>query len=111
VVEPAAQAQCREDLARALTHEPRLLICDEPTSALDAESGHTTMRLLREVAVQPGRGVVIVTHDSRIFEFSDRTIYMEDGRVVSVRKGPMALGRPVPSRLAHGDEADEMDEF
>jgi putative ABC transport system ATP-binding protein len=82
--------QQRVAIARALVHEPRLLICDEPTSALDAKSGHVTMELLRDVAVQPGRAVIVVTHDSRIFDFSDRTAYMEDGHIVMVKDGPMA---------------------
>jgi putative ABC transport system ATP-binding protein len=80
--------QQRVAFARALVHEPRLLVCDEPTSALDAESGHAVMTLLREVAVQPQRAVMVVTHDSRIFEFSDRTVHMEDGRVVAVEEKP-----------------------
>ena len=42
------------------------------------------MELLREVAVGPGRALVIVTHDARIFEFADRIARMDDGRVVSV---------------------------
>jgi len=82
--------QQRVAIARALVHEPRLLICDEPTAALDAESGHATMELLRAVAIQADRAVIVVTHDSRIFEFSDRTAYMEDGRIVWVKEGTTA---------------------
>ena len=58
--------QQRVAIARALIHEPRLLVCDEPTSALDARSGQTVMELLRRVALQPGRAVLVVTHDSRV---------------------------------------------
>jgi putative ABC transport system ATP-binding protein len=73
--------QQRVAIARALVHEPRLLVCDEPTAALDAHSGRTVMELLRRVAVQPGRAVIVVTHDSRVFEFGDRIITMSDGRI------------------------------
>jgi putative ABC transport system ATP-binding protein len=73
--------QQRVAIARALIHEPRLLVCDEPTAALDAESGHSVMQLLREVAVRPDRAVIVVTHDSRVFQFGDRIAYMNDGRI------------------------------
>ena len=73
--------QQRVGIARALIHEPRLLVCDEPTAALDAHSGHHVMELIRKVALQPGRAVIVVTHDSRVFEFGDRIVTMSDGHV------------------------------
>lgn len=76
--------QQRVAIARALVHRPDLLVCDEPTSALDHETGHKIMELLHEAAVAPGRAVIVVTHDSRIFEFGDRMARMDDGRVVQV---------------------------
>lgn len=76
--------QQRVAIARALVHQPRLLVCDEPTAALDAGSGQRVMELLKKVAVQPGRAVIVVTHDDRVFRYGDRTIAMADGRVVLV---------------------------
>lgn len=73
--------QQRVAIARALVHEPRLLVCDEPTAALDAHSGQVVMDLLKRVAVQPGRAVIVVTHDSRVFNYGDRIIEMADGRI------------------------------
>ena len=73
--------QQRIAIARALVHEPRLLVCDEPTSALDHETGHKVMELLREVAAGEHRALIVVTHDSRIFSFADRIAHMDDGRV------------------------------
>ncbi|MBG6219664.1 MULTISPECIES: ABC transporter ATP-binding protein [unclassified Janthinobacterium] len=75
--------QQRVAIARALAPGPRLVVCDEPTSALDAASGHAVMKLLRALAVRPGRAVIVVTHDSRVHEFADRIIEMEDGRLVT----------------------------
>jgi putative ABC transport system ATP-binding protein len=80
--------QQRVAIARALVHEPRLLVCDEPTSALDAANGRITMELIQQVAVQPDRAVIVVTHDSRVYSFADRIASMEDGRIESVESGP-----------------------
>jgi putative ABC transport system ATP-binding protein len=74
--------QQRVALARALVHEPRLVVCDEPTSALDHETGNAVMELLTNVAVRPDRAVVVVTHDSRVFQYADRIAHMDDGRIV-----------------------------
>lgn len=76
--------QQRVAFARALIHEPRLLVCDEPTSALDAETGHHVMELLRKSAVRPDRAVLVVTHDSRIYNFADRIAHMNDGLITHV---------------------------
>ncbi|MFO0804578.1 MAG: ABC transporter ATP-binding protein [Gemmataceae bacterium] len=81
--------QQRVAIARALVHEPKLLVCDEPTAALDAASGRTVMELIRKVAVQPDRAVVVVTHDSRVYDFGDRIVEMSDGTIEAVKKsGP-----------------------
>jgi putative ABC transport system ATP-binding protein len=86
--------QQRVAIARALVHEPRLIVCDEPTSALDHETGEKVMELLRAVAVAPGRSLVVVTHDARIFHLADRIASMDDGRIQDVTGAPP--GRPPP---------------
>lgn len=73
--------QQRVAIARALVHAPRLVVCDEPTAALDAKSGRRVMDLLREVALSSERAVIIVTHDTRVFDLADRILVMEDGRI------------------------------
>ena len=77
--------QQRVAIARALVNEPRLLVCDEPTAALDAKSGRTVMELIRKTAIGEGRAVIVVTHDSRVYDFGDRIISMADGKVESVQ--------------------------
>ncbi|NNC71560.1 MAG: ABC transporter ATP-binding protein [Sphingomonadaceae bacterium] len=79
--------QQRVTIARALIHEPRLVVCDEPTAALDAASGRRVMDLLREVALAPDRAVIIVTHDNRVFDLADRILEIEDGRITHDGKG------------------------
>ena len=76
--------QQRVAIARALVHGPKLIVCDEPTSALDHETGHKVMELLREVALGEDRALVIVTHDSRTFEFADRIAKMDDGHIEKI---------------------------
>jgi putative ABC transport system ATP-binding protein len=76
--------QQRVAIARALVHGPKLIVCDEPTSALDADTGHVVMENLRQTALSEDRALVIVTHDSRIFNFADRIARMDDGRIVLV---------------------------
>lgn len=72
----------RVAIARALAGDPRIILADEPTAALDSQTGRTVIGMLRNLAHQNGRAVVIVTHDSRLLEFADRTIRLEDGQVV-----------------------------
>lgn len=92
--------QQRVAIARALVHEPRLLVCDEPTSALDATNGHITMELIREVAVQPNRAVIVVTHDPRIYTFADRIASMEDGHVLDVQSGNAFVSTKNPHKTS-----------
>ena len=88
--------QQRVAMARALVHDPRLVVCDEPTSALDAQAGHKVMELLAEIAVRPGRAVIVVTHDNRVLDFADTIAHMEDGRITQVEPGAgMARGLAV----------------
>jgi putative ABC transport system ATP-binding protein len=76
--------QQRVAIARALIHDPKLIVCDEPTSSLDHETGHQVMEILRGIAATPGRSLIIVTHDARIFDFADRIARMDDGRVIEM---------------------------
>jgi putative ABC transport system ATP-binding protein len=84
--------QQRVAIARALVHKPHLLVCDEPTSAVDAKTGHLIMELIRQMALQPGRVVVVVTHDARVFGFADRIITLEDGHVSEEKRVEQTAG-------------------
>jgi putative ABC transport system ATP-binding protein len=79
--------QQRIAIARALVHEPKLIVCDEPTSALDHATGQGVLELLRGIA-DDGRTLIVVTHDQRILSFADRIAYMDDGRIVRIERPP-----------------------
>jgi putative ABC transport system ATP-binding protein len=76
--------QQRVAIARALAHNPALIVCDEPTSNLDHEAGRSVMNILRGVAKNRERALIVVTHDPRIFDFADRIAYMDDGRITEI---------------------------
>jgi putative ABC transport system ATP-binding protein len=69
----------RVAIARALVNDPAILFADEPTANLDSKIGHEIMRLLRAIAKEQGRSVVIVSHDQRIKDIADRVLWLEDG--------------------------------
>ena len=69
----------RVAIARALVNDPTLILADEPTANLDSKIGHEIMRLLRRIAKEQGRSVVIVSHDQRIRDIADRVLWLEDG--------------------------------
>ena len=70
----------RVAIARALINEPALILADEPTANLDSKIGHEIMRLLRHIAKEQNRSVIIVSHDARIKDIADRVLWLEDGR-------------------------------
>lgn len=73
----------RVALARALAGAPSVILADEPTAALDAENGRAVMALLSEVAKDPNRAVLAVTHDHRTLPYADRIVRIEDGKIHS----------------------------
>mgnify|MGYP001588091177 CR=1 FL=1 len=70
----------RVAIARALVNDPALILADEPTANLDSKIGHEIMRLLRKIAKEENRSVVIVSHDQRIKDIADRVLWLEDGQ-------------------------------
>lgn len=76
--------QQRVAIARALAKNPELLLCDEPTGALDFETGKRALRLLRDVARDMDKTVIIITHNTAIAEIADRVVYLRSGEIVSI---------------------------
>jgi putative ABC transport system ATP-binding protein len=88
--------QQRVAVARALVAEPALILADEPTGNLDSRAGEEIARLLRQVADEWGRAVLMVTHDPRIAAYADRIVFLKDGAVVDETR-LSADATPVPA--------------
>src|SRR3989304_4504598 len=69
----------RVAIARALVNDPAIILADEPTANLDSKVGHEIMHLLRAMAKEQNRSVIIVSHDQRIKDIADRVLWLEDG--------------------------------
>jgi len=76
----------RVAIARALLPNPKILLADEPTAALDASAGRQIGEILRDLAEQQRRTIVVVSHDHRWANFCHRTVVLEDGRLVDHRR-------------------------
>jgi putative ABC transport system ATP-binding protein len=79
--------QQRVAIARSIVANPSVVLADEPTAALDGENGRAIMEILSAIADDRARGVLVVTHDSRLLPFADRIIHIEDGRIVREEPG------------------------
>jgi len=79
--------QQRVAIARAIASGPDILVFDEPTASLDGDTGRRIVDFVKKNILNENRCIIIVTHDSRIFEYADRIMKMEDGRIIGVEKG------------------------
>jgi len=80
--------QQRVAIARALVSQPRIVFADEPTGNLDSKSGAEVLELLRSSVDDHGQTVVIVTHDPVAAAYTDRVIFLADGRIVEELRSP-----------------------
>jgi putative ABC transport system ATP-binding protein len=79
--------QQRVAIARAIASRPDILIFDEPTASLDGDTGRRIVDFVKKNILNHKRCIIIVTHDSRIFEYADRIMKMEDGRITGIVQG------------------------
>ncbi len=74
--------QQRINLIRALVLKPRLLLCDEPTGNLDSHNSELVVGLLKELALENGATLLVVTHDEKVADAFPRKILIEDGQII-----------------------------
>ncbi|CAB3656387.1 ABC transporter ATP-binding protein YtrE [Paraburkholderia phenoliruptrix] len=79
--------QQRVAIARAMVSQPDILILDEPTASLDGDTGRSIIDFVKHKILNAHRCIVIVTHDSRIFDYADRVMHMEDGKLKTIDAG------------------------
>ena len=80
--------QQRVAVARALVSRPTIVFADEPTGNLDSKSGAEVLELLRRSVHEHGQTVVMVTHDPVAAAYTDRVVFLADGRVVDELRDP-----------------------
>jgi len=84
--------QQRVAVARALVSRPTIIFADEPTGNLDSRTGAEVLEFLRRAAQQLGQTIVMVTHDAGAASYSDRIVFLNDGRVVDEMSEPTVDG-------------------
>jgi len=79
--------QQRVAIARAIASQPDVMVFDEPTASLDGDTGRRIVEFVKREILTARKCILVVTHDSRIFEYADRIMRMEDGRLKSIDGG------------------------
>jgi putative ABC transport system ATP-binding protein len=72
----------RVSMARALATSPAVLLADEPTASLDTRTGREAMEVLSSSTREGRQACLVVTHDTRLVDFADRVLHIQDGRIV-----------------------------
>lgn len=76
----SGQAQ-RVAFARAIAHSPQMLLADEPTASLDTQTGLNLIQLMYRVGTENNSTIIVSTHDNAIRKYSDRSLYLIDGKI------------------------------
>ena len=91
----------RVAIARSIVGEPRIILADEPTAALDGAAGTGVIGVMRELAHEHGRAVVVVTHDTRMESFADTVVFLEDGKVTGYQTKLLRRKAPLKEESPH----------
>jgi len=82
--------QQRVAIARAIVTDPRIIVADEPTGDLERATGEEVLGLLDRLVSDLGKTIVMVTHDPKVAAFSDRVVFLADGRCIDEMEDPTA---------------------
>ncbi len=74
--------QQRVSIARAISHDPKIIFADEPTANLDSETSSSVIKAFLELN-QEGQTIIMVTHEEEYAMMADRTIHLADGKIMS----------------------------
>ena len=78
-------------MARALVHEPEIVLADEPTGNLDAETGRMVLALLSDMSRNAGKTLIVATHSEEAAARADRILRIEDSRIREVPTGAQPI--------------------
>ncbi|MGR9053404.1 MAG: ATP-binding cassette domain-containing protein [Gammaproteobacteria bacterium] len=82
----------RVSIARALVSKPKIILADELTASLDKKNGHQVVSLLKQLANESNTALLIVTHDARLLDMSDKVLELEDGTLKTYRHNSLEAG-------------------
>ena len=77
--------QQRVAIARSLVNDPEIILADEPTGNLDSKAGKQVMEMLARLHTEENKTIILVTHDTELVRYSQKTVHLKDGEVVKIQ--------------------------